>query len=137
MASFGIVAFFAVAMGGTIGLALGWPIGIGQVLAAAMGLLFLLLGNFMTKVRPNFIFGVRTPWTLANEEVWDKTHRMAGPAMMAAGLFVLAAGLLRPQDMVPVILIGAAAPALGAVVYSWWLWSKLPPGDKRRMRIGA
>lgn len=134
---FGVAAFLAVIEGGLVARALGWPVGVGQTLAVSLGVLFMVIGNFATKLRPNFLYGVRTPWTLANERVWDKTHRFAGPAMMAGGLFILVAGLLRPADIMPILLGGALVPGLAAVFYSWRLWSKLPPEDKTRMRIGA
>jgi uncharacterized membrane protein len=134
---FGLAAFIAVILGAVIGKDMGWPVAIGQVIAVAMGVLFLVLGNFATKVRPNNVYGVRTPWTLSNEAVWDKTHRFAGPAMMLGGLFILAAGFWRPAQTLPIILLGAIVPVLLSVAYSYWLWLQLPPEDRRRMRIGA
>ena len=134
---FGLAVFLALVLGAVIAKALGWPVEIGEVIAVTMGALFMVLGNYATKVRPNFVYGVRTPWTLSNEAVWDKTHRFAGPAMMLGGLFILVGGLSRPAQMLPIVLIGAIGPALLAVVYSWWLWLRLPPEDKSRMRIGS
>ncbi|MEI9889499.1 MAG: SdpI family protein [Caulobacteraceae bacterium] len=134
---FAIVACVCIVLSGIAFQALRWPIGMAQLLAVSLGLLFTIMGNFLTKVRPNFIYGVRTPWTLANETVWDRTHRVAGPAMMAGGLFVLVAGLIWPAQVMLFVLIGAVGPALLTIPYSWWLWSKLPPDEKRRVRIGA
>lgn len=117
--------------------ALHWPFDGRQVAPVAIGAVFLVMGNFMTKLRYNLLYGVRTPWTLANEAVWDRTHRMAGPVFMAGGLFVIVAGLARPQAFVPVLLLGALVPAAASVIYSYVLWSRLPPDDRRRMRAGA
>jgi uncharacterized membrane protein len=134
---FGLAAFLTVIAIGVVARPLGWPVGIAQIMAVGVGALYIVVGNFATKVRPNFIYGVRTPWTLSNEAVWDRTHRFAGPAIMAGGVFIAVAGLLRPEYMMPILLTGVLVPGLAAVVYSWWLWSKLPPEDKRRLRIGA
>lgn len=55
--------------------------------------LFLVIGNVMGKLRPNYTVGIRTPWTLANDRVWDQTHRFGGKTFVFAGglLCVLAA----------------------------------------------
>ena len=55
----------------------------------ALGLLFIVLGNYFGKIRHNYFVGIKTPWTLADETVWNKTHRMAGPFWIAAGIVAL------------------------------------------------
>ena len=91
----------------------------GRVLPGAVALLVVLLGNLLGKVRSNFWFGVRTPWTLASERVWYATHRLAGKTMVAGGL----AALLMLLAGLPVgwgqaaILLGALAPAAWSLVY--------------------
>jgi uncharacterized membrane protein len=84
----------------------GAPVPIARVVPAALGLFFAVLGNFTGKVTRNFFVGFRTPWTLANDEVWLRTHRLGGRLFVLSGLALLAAGLA-----------GAALlPAIGAVV---------------------
>ena len=63
-------------------------------LFVAVGVLFVLMGNFLGKVTRNFFVGIRTPWTLANEEVWLRTHRLGGKCFVAAGFAVVAISLL-------------------------------------------
>ncbi|HVY72096.1 MAG TPA: SdpI family protein, partial [Verrucomicrobiae bacterium] len=70
----------------------------GAVMHGAVALLFVVLGNYMTKLRPNHHVGIRTPWTLASEEVWRKTHRVGGPLMVISGLLMLA--------LLPVVPLG-------------------------------
>ena len=53
-------------------------INISSFVYVAVGLLFVVLGNFLGKVRKNFFLGIRTPWTLSNEIVWQKTHKLGG-----------------------------------------------------------
>ncbi|WP_251548830.1 SdpI family protein [Neobacillus muris] len=53
------------------------------------GLLFIFIGNVSPKFKPNYFFGIRTPWTLANEEVWKKTHRLGGKVFVVSGLLLL------------------------------------------------
>lgn len=59
-----------------------------KVVPFSIGLMFLVIGNMMPKFRPNYFVGIKTPWTLANEEVWTKTHRMAGRLWFAGGLLI-------------------------------------------------
>jgi uncharacterized membrane protein len=117
--------------------ALHWPLDIHRVVPAAIGAVILVMGNFMTKLRYNLVYGIRTPWTLANEGVWDQTHRLAGPAFMAGGAFVLIGGLVSPDAFFPIVIVGVLVPSAVSVLYSYLLWSRLPPEDKRRMRAGA
>jgi uncharacterized membrane protein len=94
-------------------------------LLGALGVLWLVLGNFMGQVRPNYTFGIRTPWTLAREDVWRKTHRMAGPLWMAGGMYAVVAafipGLPLGYVIWPIVGLTAAVPA----VYSYWIYSKM------------
>jgi uncharacterized membrane protein len=56
---------------------------------AGIAVLFVVLGNAMPKLRPNYFVGIRTPWTLASKEVWMKTHRVGGALMMLVGFLML------------------------------------------------
>lgn len=58
-------------------------------LFALLGLLFVILGNYLQTVRANYFFGIRTPWTLESETVWKKTHRLGGRLWMAGGLLIM------------------------------------------------
>ena len=60
--------------------------GYGSKLFGAFGLLFILIGNVMGRFKHNYFVGIRTPWTLANEEVWRKTHRVAAPIWVLGGI---------------------------------------------------
>ena len=66
-----------------------------------MGFLFVLLGNYMPKLPRNFFFGIRTPWTLASEQVWNQTHRVSGWLFVAAGIIMAGLSFSRvPQYLV-------------------------------------
>lgn len=63
------------------------------LVTAGIGLMLAAFGNYMPKIRPNFMCGIRTPWTLASESVWRKTHRLAGPLWVAGGAIMVLGGL--------------------------------------------
>lgn len=70
----------------TTAIALGFPIDMDFVMNLALSVLFIFLGNYMGKLRRNFWAGIRTPWTIANETVWERTHRLGGWLFVLAGL---------------------------------------------------
>ena len=103
--------------------ALGVALDMTRAITGGVCLLIALLGNVMGKVRRNFFVGVRTPWTIANERVWNATHRFAAKTFFAGGLVGLLAVLLRTPFWVPIaaILVAALVPA----IYSLILYKQL------------
>jgi uncharacterized membrane protein len=89
----------------------------------AMGILFAVIGNVLGKVTRNFFVGIRTPWTLASEEVWYRTHRLAGKLFVAAGLFIAVAAFLHMTLWPLFVALGIAG--LVPVVYSYVIYRKL------------
>jgi uncharacterized membrane protein len=107
-----------------LGSTLGWPVDMPTVGLVGLGAMFVLLGNLLPLARSNFIFGIRTPWTLSSDTVWTRSHRVGGYAMVMAGIITIAAAFLaRPigfEIAMGVLIIAAIVP----VVYSYLLWSK-------------
>lgn len=101
----------------------GSPLPMERAILVPMGLLFVFLGNFMGKFTRNFFVGIRTPWTLASEEVWLRTHRLGGKVFVVAGLAVAAAGLLGAPFgiLFPFVMVSVAIP----VVYSYVIYKRL------------
>jgi uncharacterized membrane protein len=114
-----MILFFAVMQGTTFAHALGWPVEVDRVIVAAIGLLFVGLGNYLPRIRSNWFMGIRTPWTMDNERVWRATHRVGGRAFVAAGL-VMAASALLPAGVRPWTAGVALAAAVAVpLVYSY------------------
>jgi len=97
----------------------GHPLNVGRAIVGGVCLLFSLLGNLMGKVRRNFYIGVRTPWALANERVWNATHRFAAKTLVAGGLVGLAltAAGLNGRPVMAVLLAGALIPVLYSLFF--------------------
>lgn len=102
---------------------LGMPVDVGRVVPIGLGVLLIVLGNVLPRTRPNWMFGIRTPWTLSSDRVWERTHRVGGYLMLAAGLLVALTGLLSPgaRSML-VVVVAVVAAALGSVAYSYVAW---------------
>jgi uncharacterized membrane protein len=108
----------------TLGNALGLPIRIDRVLPAAIGLLLITLGNVLPRARPNWFFGIRTPWTLTNDRVWERTHRVGGYLMMAAGVATIAAAFVTASAMRLVLLLSVVISGVSSVIYSYFAWKQ-------------
>jgi uncharacterized membrane protein len=120
----GVATIFLVAQVSIVAQALDPAFDILRSLFVAIGVLLAVVGNLLGKVRHNYVLGVRTPWTLANERVWDKTHRYTGRLMTAAGV-VLALGAALVADhriMIALLVVCASGPPLAGFVYSWRLY---------------
>jgi len=96
---------------------------INEVIIAGVGLLFVVIGNYLGKVRKNFFIGIRTPWTLASDEVWNRTHRMGGKLFMLSGVIIWLGALLRlPLTWTVGVAVGLV---LIPVVYSYFLYRQI------------
>ena len=91
-----------------------------RIVLVGTGFLFILIGNYMPKMRRNWVMGIRTPWTLADERVWDKTHRFAGPLFMLSGVITVGGALLAPVDWrVAILLVATLGVCFASYIYSW------------------
>ena len=79
------------------GLTLAWNLGfdnfrISGALLPAIGLLFIFIGFMMRQARRNFFIGIRTPWTLSSDTVWNETHRIGAVLFMICGALAFVGG---------------------------------------------
>ena len=100
-------------------------VNISSFVFVAVGLLFVVLGNFLGKVRKNFFLGIRTPWTLASDEVWAKTHRLGGWCFVIAGIVMALMGVAVPASGMEWVVGVVIAIALVPVVYSYFAYRRI------------
>jgi len=101
--------------------------GVEQVVPLMTGGLFLLVGNYLGKFPRNFFVGIRTPWTLASEPVWNRTHRFAGWVFMVAGVLIALSAFF-PKAL-PLLIGTVVLAALTPIVYSFVLYRRLEGFD--------
>lgn len=90
-----------------------------------LGLLFVVIGNYMPKCKQNFTLGIRVKWTLTNEENWNATHRFAGKIWVVGGILMAVTGLLLPVNAVIwVLFVGALVLAFIPMIYSYTYYKK-------------
>ncbi|MCP3065566.1 SdpI family protein [Myxococcus sp. K38C18041901] len=122
-----LLAFLFLVNGLVLLAGLGVEVPMARALHAGTGLLFMTLGNFMGKVTKNFFFGIRTPWTLANDEVWLRTHRLGGKLFVLAGLALVVTGLMGAGPEWVLVLVGVVVVI--PVVYSYVISRRLEGGS--------
>lgn len=106
---------------------LGFDININRLVIIGTILLMMGIGNYLNNVRQNYFMGIRTPWTLENEEVWRLTHRFAAKLWVSASFVALVgflSTLLPDWFFIPYILLISLVP----VVYSYVLYKKIAGG---------
>ena len=105
-----------------------WNLGIdqfnmGTAMLPAMGLLFIFAGVMMRKAKRNFFIGIRTPWTLSSDRVWDETHRIGSILFIGSGILSLL-GAFFAEYAVWFILIPVLGSTLFLLVYSYVLYQQ-------------
>lgn len=91
----------------------------------AVGFLLVVIGNFLGKVRKNFFLGIRTPWTLASDEVWAKTHRLGAWCFVVAGMFMAIMGVAMPASSMTLVITVVVIITLIPVVYSFVAYRRI------------
>src|SRR6185437_15445048 len=98
-----------------------------RLVLGAVGILFIVLGNVLGKVRPNWFVGVRTPWTLSSKRSWVRTHRLAGWLFTLAGLIFLVLIAFNIGAGLRWIILGVLAVlTIVLVAYSYIEWRHDP-----------
>lgn len=110
----------------TLFAALSIPFNMTAMLIPVVGLLFIGVGYMMGSAKRNFFIGIRTPWTLSSETVWDETHKLGSKLFMLAGAVTIVSAFLGENGiwlLITAILIAAFVP----IVYSYILWRRENP----------
>jgi uncharacterized membrane protein len=114
----GIILFMLIIQLVTIAQSLGVGFDMTMVVMLALSLLFIFLGNYMGKIRRNFWMGIRTPWTITNAVVWERTHRLGGWLFVAVGLIGIPCSFI-PSLRLWGILVPIIAVSIFLYIYSY------------------
>ena len=116
----GVTALLSVTMGGMVYSSVSditLPIHI--ITPVLVGILFIFIGNYMPKMKQTYTMGIKTPWTLDNEVVWNKTHRLGGKCFIISGVAMLASPLFPTTLWVifTFVMIATLVPVIMSYVY--------------------
>jgi len=109
------------------GLTLAWSLGyqdfnMSTAMLPFMGVLFIAIGFMLRKAKRNFFIGIRTPWTLSSDFVWDKTHQLGSILFMASGAFTIIGGFFGGMTAFWLMFVPLIGSSLFLVIYSYILY---------------
>jgi len=110
-------------------LTLAWSLGytgfkMSTSMLPAMGLLFIFIGFMLRKAKRNFFIGIRTPWTLSNDRVWDETHRLGSILFMASGVLALIGGIFGGMTAFWFLFVPIMGSTIFLLAYSYVLYQR-------------
>jgi uncharacterized membrane protein len=111
------------------GLTLAWSLGytgfkMSTSMLPAMGLLFIFIGFLLRKAKRNFFIGIRTPWTLSSDTVWDKTHQLGAVLFMASGVLAFIGGVFGGMAAFWLLFVPLIGSTIFLLVYSYVLYQR-------------
>ena len=111
------------------GLTLAWSLGytnfkMSTSMLPAMGLLFIFLGFMLRKAKRNFFIGIRTPWTLSSDTVWDKTHQLGAILFMASGVLAFLGGIFGGMTAFWLLFVPLIGSTVFLLIYSYVLYQR-------------
>jgi len=129
-----VMALMTAIYGLVQGAARGAAVDVRTVIPLAVGALLVILGNVLGKVRPNWFFGIRTPWTLSSAESWSRTHRAGGWVFVGLGLLTMTTAVVAPGRSIVLMGVLILFATLGLAAYSYVVWrrdpDKVPPAGR-------
>ena len=111
------------------GLTLAWSLGytdfkMSTSMLPAMGLLFIFVGFMLRKAKRNFFIGIRTPWTLSSDTVWDQTHQLGAILFMASGVLAFLGGIFGGMTAFWFLFVPLIGSTVFLLVYSYVLYQR-------------
>ena len=99
-------------------------ININYFIIPLISIFYIVMGIFMPKIKKNYFVGIRTPWTIHNENVWNKTHQFSGKLFILAGIISLL-GIFAQNYAFIIFLTAILSAAFASVAYSYFAFRKL------------
>ena len=119
----GMIGFMLLLHAVIVAHGIGYPVRVDRIAVGGIGLLFMLIGNFLGRVEPNWFIGIRTPWTLSSNAVWRRTHRVGGWIFVGGGAAIVATVFL-PASALPILVGTVGLVVVVPVVLSYLLWKR-------------
>ena len=118
-----ILVFYAIFLLATLA-NLDYAVNIGKTVPLIIGIMMIIIGNYMSKIKNNWFVGIKTPWTLSSENVWNKTHRLGGWMFVLFGIILIIAPFLPKILGVILFIAGIICVTIIPIGYSYFLYKK-------------
>lgn len=106
----------------TMSYSLGYPLDMMKYIKISLGILFIVMGNYMPQIRFNYFFGIRTPWTLSSENVWRKTHIVGGYLYFLIGIIFILSSIFDNSMTFYIAIASIILISLAIILYSYLLY---------------
>lgn len=110
---------------------LGYNLPIEKIIPVSIGLLFVIIGKYMKKIKMNWFVGIKTPWTLSSENVWDKTHIFSGKIFMISGVLIMLTAIINSKYKLPLFIFVLLLIISSVTIYSYYIYVKEFKNKKR------
>jgi uncharacterized membrane protein len=117
-----IVTLFVIYLAATL-FNLGYQINVGIVVATTVGLMMIITGFYLRKIKENWFIGIKTPWTLSSPRVWEKTHKFGSWLFMLLGLIIIAVPHLPAKLGIGLFVFGILGVTVGSFLYSYFVFA--------------
>jgi uncharacterized membrane protein len=124
-----ITAFMLYIHGLTLAWNLGYEFRMSSAMLPFMGILFVFMGYMLRQAKRNWFIGIRTPWTLSSDTVWDKTHQLGSVLFIASGVLAFLGAFFGGTIALYLTLIPMLGSALFVVLYSFVLYQREMKGQ--------
>jgi uncharacterized membrane protein len=122
----GVMVFMGLVHLAVLAYGLGAPVRMERVVPAGLGVLLMVVGNYLTRVQPNWFVGIRTPWTLSSESVWRRTHRVGGWLMAGGGALMAVTAFLPARVHLVIFFATLVLVSVVPLVLSYVWWKREP-----------
>ncbi len=103
---------------------LGYSVNITLITSISIGLLMIVIGNYLGKIKRNWFVGIKTPWTLSSENSWNKTHRLGGKLFIIWGILIILSPWLPLKNPMITIILGLLPLIISITIYSYLVYKK-------------
>lgn len=118
-----LITFFLIIHVVTLLAGMGYEVSIDKIIPSIVGILFIVIGNYMPKIKSNYFYGIKTPWTLSSDTSWRKTHRLGGKVFIISGFIIILSSFLLPGNLKVAAVMSAVfaaviVPLVGSYFYA-------------------
>ena len=106
------------------GTALGMQFAVEKIIPSLVGITFIIIGNYLPKCKQSYTMGIKLPWTLNDEDNWNRTHRLGGKLWVVCGLVLIVSMVLPSSFMIAAFFVIITVAVLVPTVYSYLLFKK-------------
>lgn len=125
-----LITFFLILHVVTLLAAMGYKVSIDKIVPSIVGILFIVIGNYLPKSKSNYFYGIKTPWTLSSDVSWRKTHRLGGKLFIISGMVLILSSFFLEGNVKTIIFMIAIFASVVIPLIASYFYAK---NDKNKI----